>query len=281
MTRKMMNRWLMLAAMMMALFVQSCSSDGDSASDDITGEWTCVNAKNNGDQLIRKGDWFELNINADGTFTWENLHSDGALPVKTTGQYVFTKTANTLRLRGTTTIPGFASYDTNDIYQVEKLTETTLELSEDLGGEDGEYYYVFTREKKSSGGKGGYAPEQLPTKYAFAQDKGSGDVLFYAMETATIGLHTNSSQKTSYSYKKTSDNTATFSCSAIQNINGPIRVKQFYWSGTLTFTAKDKCKYVAERQYIADGVDQGITKETYEFSLLPYKGSFVPRDLYN
>lgn len=117
----------------------------------------------------------------------------------------------------------------------------------------------------------GFAPEKLPVKYKLVGYTSNNlESPFFWIDTPTTGQQVSSmpEAQTPYTYTKIGDNEALFSCSASQTINGPIRSRKFYWSGTLTFTSSTKCTYNATKQYIADGVDQGTTNERYNLTLL-------------
>lgn len=119
--------------------------------------------------------------------------------------------------------------------------------------------------------KEGFAPEKLPVGYKLVTYLSSGlENPFFWIDTPTTGQQVSSvpGGQSAYTYTKIGDNEALFSCSASQSINGPIRSRRFNWNGTLTFTSATKCVYKAKRQYIADGVDQGTTDETYNFTLV-------------
>jgi hypothetical protein len=121
----------------------------------------------------------------------------------------------------------------------------------------------------------GYAPESpLPSRYTFATGTGNQatDALFFQTSTSTQGWQASSIVSgsttrplTGYTYKKTGANTADFTCTATQSINGPIRSRIFEWSGELTYSSATKCTYQYQRKYHADGVAQETTNGTYTF----------------
>lgn len=114
------------------------------------------------------------------------------------------------------------------------------------------------------------APEQLPIGYVIAENNASASYpLYYWIKNTTHGWHndsrnmvTNTPIYTTYSYKKISSNTAYFSFSITQYINGPISKRNFYYEGTLTFKTPDNFSYEGAYKYYADGIYQ----KDYSFS---------------
>lgn len=124
------------------------------------------------------------------------------------------------------------------------------------------------------------APEQLPVGYVIAQNQ-KNLPLFFWIKNETQGWHNNSRNTTTnrpnytrYSYRKTSSNTAFFSFSITQQINGPIRNRLFNYEGTLTFKSPNDFSYEGTYEYYADGIYQ----RDYDFSEPSL--TFVPEDTY-
>ena len=99
----------------------------------------------------------------------------------------------------------------------------------------------------------GYAPEYLPQNYMFQVVEGNSterNGILYWINNESQGSHRSSKNngtipRTSYSYRKTGQNTATFSFSC-QQVN-PNRI--YNYSGTLTYSSKDACEYNYDYQY--------------------------------
>jgi hypothetical protein len=129
----------------------------------------------------------------------------------------------------------------------------------------------------------GYAPQSLAVGSAFAASRqpaygpGTGnkdqDIYVYKVVNGTSGHHMNSfylngsrTLLTPYSYQKTGNNTASFSISCEQYINGPVSHRIFYYKGTLTFTSANVCKYEATVTY---SHISGSGKQSYTFWYYP------------
>ena len=116
------------------------------------------------------------------------------------------------------------------------------------------------------------APDALPVGYVLAKTDVKNS-LYYWIRTATNGWHYTSKDTTtgeplftSYSYVRTGENTGNFSFSILQIINGPIGMRSFYFTGELTFSAKDKCRFEGTKSY-----NGTTTKENVDLVILPEK----------
>lgn len=75
----------------------------------------------------------------------------------------------------------------------------------------------------------------------------------FKVYSATTGVISGCKEGT-YAYEVIDENVASFQCNGYQNINGPVRFRQFYYIGTLTFTSKTEAAFSGVYKYYADGV---------------------------
>lgn len=126
------------------------------------------------------------------------------------------------------------------------------------------------------------APNQLPIGYVIAKNNEAAYYpLYYWIKDSEEGWHndsrnmmTNTPIYTSYSYKKMSSNTAFFSFSITQYINGTVTSRNFYYEGILTFDSPETFSYEGSYEYYANGIYQN------EYSFSEPSLIFFPEESY-
>lgn len=113
-----------------------------------------------------------------------------------------------------------------------------------------------------------FAPLKLPIGYVIAVNKDKYPLYFW-IKNSSQGWHNNSRNMgsntpifTNYYYEKIDSNTAAFSFSIKQYINGPITKREFNYSGIITFTSQSEFSYSGTYDYYANG----IFESTRDFS---------------